>query len=98
MIWRTCGSEKGTEHVWVIGQETGLLIGGILEWVFWAVGRTPSLTRRQVRYSSMTRYYDCAKAKQRLGYMPLVGLQEGIERSVKWWEEEGRKEGVKKSQ
>jgi sterol-4alpha-carboxylate 3-dehydrogenase (decarboxylating) len=30
----------------------------------------------------MTRYYNIDKAKQRLGYTPLVGLQDGIKRGV----------------
>lgn len=64
----------------------------------WAVGRTPKLTRRQVKYSCMTRYYDVGKAKKRLGYAPIVGLGEGIEKSVRWFEEERRREGGKKGQ
>lgn len=97
-IWAAAGSDKGTEHVWVIGQGTGLMLGGFLEWIMWGLGRKAKLTRRQVRYSCMTRYYDCSKAKRRLGYKPLVGLKEGIERGVEWFEAEKLKEVEKKGQ
>lgn len=82
-VWKAAGSDKGTEHVWHIPYDVGMAIGGILEWGMWLVGREAKLTRRQVKYSCMTRYYDCGKAKRRLGYAPLVGLQEGIDRAVK---------------
>ncbi|KAK0119926.1 erg26, C-3 sterol dehydrogenase [Cadophora gregata] len=97
-VWKAAGSDKGTEHVWIIGRDLGMSIGGILEWGMWLIGRTPKLTRRQVRYSTMTRYYDCGKAKRRLGYKPLVGLQEGITRAVGWFEEQRIKEEEKKAQ
>jgi sterol-4alpha-carboxylate 3-dehydrogenase (decarboxylating) len=98
MVWKAAGSTKGTEHVWEIGNHLGLAIGGAIEWVMWCVGRQPKLTRRQVRYSCMTRYYDIGKAKKRLGYGPIVGLEEGIERSVRWFEEERKREEEKKGQ
>ena len=98
MVWRTCGSTLGTEHVWTIGKDVGLGLSGLLEWGFWLVGKTPKLTRRSVKYSSMTRYYDISKAKKLLGYAPIVGLQEGIETSVAWFQEEERKEAEKKGQ
>lgn len=84
--------------MWEIGQDLGMAIGGALEWGFWVVGKTPKLTRRQVRYSCMTRYYDCGKAKRRLGYRAVTGLQEGIERSVKFILEERKRESEKKGQ
>jgi sterol-4alpha-carboxylate 3-dehydrogenase (decarboxylating) len=90
-VWKAAGSKKGTEHVWVIGKETGLKIGYALEWVMWAVRRQSKLTRREVKYSSMTRYYDISKAKKRLGYAPIVSLGEGIEIGVKWFQEERMK-------
>lgn len=83
-IYKAAGSEKGTDHVWIIGRETGLFIGGLLEWVNWALGKTPKLTIRQVKYSCMTRYYDCSKAKKRLGYKPPFKLADGINRAVKF--------------
>ncbi|KAI9698345.1 MAG: erg26, C-3 sterol dehydrogenase [Bogoriella megaspora] len=67
---------------WEIGGELALTLGSILEWVYWALGRKPSLTRQQARYSCMARYHSVDKARRRLGYKPLVGLEEGIRRGV----------------
>lgn len=97
-VWKYAGSEKGTEHVWHISKDVGLFIGGLLEWGMWVVGRKPKLTRRQVKYSCMTRYYDCRKAKRRLGYAPIVGLEEGIKRGVEFFIEEAKKDTEKKGQ
>lgn len=98
MVWKACGSTKGTEHVWVISRDVGLALGGLMEWGYWLVGKTPKLTRRQVKYSCMKRYFDIGKAKRLLGYAPLVGLQEGIEKSVAWFAEESKSEQEKKGQ
>jgi len=98
IVWRYSGSELGTEHVWTISKDTGLLLGGVMEWVFWALGRKASLTRRQVKYSCMTRYYDIKKARKRLGYAPIVGLEEGVKRGVGWFLEEAARETEKKAQ
>ncbi len=97
-VWKCAGSDKGTEHVWVISKDVGMALGGLLEWIYWAIGKQPKLTRKQVKYSCMTRYYSCAKAQKRLGYEPLVGLSQGIEKSVKWFQEQREKEGEKKTQ
>ncbi|KAL3467320.1 hypothetical protein BJX64DRAFT_248432 [Aspergillus heterothallicus] len=78
---------------WLLGP-----IGGIAEAVLGLLGRTPKLTRRVVRYSCMTRYYSCEKAKQRLGYSPLVPLDEGLARGVGYFLERWRLEGEKKGQ
>lgn len=96
-VWKAAGSDLGTEHVWVIGRDVGMAVGALLEWAMWALGRTPKLTRRQVRYSCMTRYYDCGKAKRRLGYRPLVGLQEGVTRSVSFFTEQQASEAERKA-
>ncbi|KAK2748444.1 erg26, C-3 sterol dehydrogenase [Onygenales sp. PD_40] len=58
------------------------VVGGLLETVFGLFGKKPRLTRKEVRFSCMTRYYSCDKAKKRLGYVPVVPLDEGVVRSV----------------
>lgn len=98
MVWRCQGSEKGLDHVWVISKDMGNVLGELMDWGFWIFGKKSKLTRREVKYSCMTRYYDCSKAKRRLGYEPLVSLPEGIKRAVKWFEDEKAKEGEKKGQ
>ncbi|RDW84323.1 hypothetical protein BP6252_01913 [Coleophoma cylindrospora] len=97
-LWKAAGDTRGTEHVWVISKDMGLIIGGAMEWINWAIGRTPKLTIKQVKYSCMTRYYSIDKAKKRLGYSPIVPLEEGIRSAVQWYDDEHKKEGEKKSQ
>ncbi|KAI0842069.1 NAD(P)-binding protein [Hypoxylon sp. FL0890] len=83
-IWREAGSQKGTDHVWVMSRDVGILLGALSEIFFWMIGKTPTLNRQRIIYSSMTRYYDITKAKRRLGYRPLVSLSDGVKRTVKW--------------
>lgn len=67
-----------------------MVVAWILEWTFWVVtfGREePRLSRARVKYTAMERTLDITKAKKRLGYRPVVGMQEGIERSAKWFVE-----------
>ncbi len=102
MVWKCAGDATEPKDVWVIQKDWGLAIASALEWGFWMVGRTPNLTRKQVRYSCMTRYYCVEKAKRRLGYRPLVGLEEGVRRAVRWFleqdEQAERERGEKKGQ
>lgn len=58
------------------------VVGGLLEMMFGLFGKKPRMSRKEVRFSCMTRYYSCEKAKRRLGYMPVVPLEEGVVRSV----------------
>ena len=74
--------------MWKIGKDTGLVIGTLMEWIGWLTRRSPKLTTLQVKYACLTRYYDIGKAKKRLGYAPIVGLQEGIDSAVRWFEEQ----------
>lgn len=97
-VWAAAGSTKGTEHVWVIGKDFALGLAGFVEGLFWIVGKTPNLTKMKVQYSCMTRYFSIDKARRRLGYEPLVPLDEGIKITVKHFEEERAKDGEKKSQ
>lgn len=70
--------------MWCLSADTAWAVGALLEWTFWALGRTPNLTRKQVRYSTMSKYHSISKARARLGYEPIVSLEEGIRRGVEY--------------
>lgn len=84
VIWNAAGNPRGKDHVWVISRDVGLVLGYLSEVFFSIIGKPPTFSRQRCIYSCMTRYYCIDKAKQRLGYKPIVGLEEGLRRSVKW--------------
>ncbi|KAK4055901.1 erg26, C-3 sterol dehydrogenase [Microbotryomycetes sp. JL221] len=65
----------------------GLALASVGETVTGLMGKTPNLTRGKVVYSTVNRYYNIEKARRVLGYEPIVGLQEGINRAVKWYKD-----------
>jgi sterol-4alpha-carboxylate 3-dehydrogenase (decarboxylating) len=86
-LWAMCAVEQGKPVVepkdcWVLPEDVARGIGQLLEWSFWLLGKTPRLTTKVVSYACRTRYFNCSKAKQRLGYTPDVGLEEGLRRGV----------------
>jgi sterol-4alpha-carboxylate 3-dehydrogenase (decarboxylating) len=83
LVWQYAGDTTRPEQVWVISRTWALLLAGLLEWIFWALGLGGApLTRTKVRLSCMTRYFCIDKAKKRLGYQPLVGLEDGLRIAV----------------
>lgn len=84
MCWAAAGDQTTPEQVWWLSIDLGLIIASLMEFVYWIfrLGK-PNLTRQQVQYTTMTRYFNIDKAKQRLGYEPIVTLESGIRRGVK---------------
>lgn len=82
-VWRIAGDTTRPDQVWTIPRSWALVIAGILEWAFWLLRLgEPPLSMMKVRISCMTRYYSVEKAKARLGYQPLIGIQDGVKRGV----------------
>ncbi|KAI2638175.1 C-3 sterol dehydrogenase/C-4-like protein [Xylaria nigripes] len=96
-IWRQAGSPRGTDHVWVMSRDFGLILGLLSEKFAAILRRQPNLTRQRIIYSTMTRYYDISKARRRLGYEPLVTLNDGVQRTVKWTLEQQNAKAVSSS-
>lgn len=44
--------------------------------------KVPQLTPSRIRLLSRSRTFDCTKANERLGYKPIVPLQEGLRRTI----------------
>lgn len=49
----------------------------------------PPLHRRRVSFFQNNRAFSIEKAKKKLGYAPMVSLQEGIRRTIEWYREKG---------
>ena len=97
-IWHEAGDRLPLSSVWHLSAGLAYAIGSILEWTSWVLRRKPNLTRDQVRYSTITKYHSIDKARKRLGYAPIVSLDEGIRRGVQSILEKKRAEGEKKAE
>jgi dihydroflavonol-4-reductase len=69
-------------------------------WPFWTAGALceaicapfgiePPLFRRRVDFFTKSRAFDITRARQELGYVPAVGLREGIRRTLDWYRTTG---------
>ncbi|KAF2729680.1 hypothetical protein EJ04DRAFT_580467 [Polyplosphaeria fusca] len=97
-VWHEAGDRLPLNKVWELDPGFAFAIGGILEAAFGLMGRKPKLTRAQARYSTMNKYHSIDKAKRRLGYAPVVDLDEGIRRGVQHILRQAEAEKEKKSQ
>jgi sterol-4alpha-carboxylate 3-dehydrogenase (decarboxylating) len=86
---RAIGAEAGfpvdKKDVWAIPARVYYVMAMVIEWVAWASSfgkREPMVNRRMLKYLTLNRTFDISKAKERLGYRPLVGMEEGIKRTV----------------
>ncbi|EXJ56458.1 hypothetical protein A1O7_06802 [Cladophialophora yegresii CBS 114405] len=63
-------------------------IGAAAEVFNWMTGRKGKFNRQTLKYATINRYYSCGKLMDRTGYVPVVPLDEGFARSVKWFKED----------
>ena len=96
-IWAVQGSQLGPDDFRSISKDLGVTIGWLAETVSWCLGRQSLFTRQRVIYTNMTRYFSIDKAVSRLGYAPLYNMQEAVQRSVKWFLEEEKRDAEKKT-
>ena len=94
-VWTLYGRTIHQNHIWSIPKGLGFLMGGLAELSAWITGRQTKMTRQTVRYGCMTKYFSCAKLKERVGYVPVVPLEEGMRRAVKSFVVDERAEKAK---
>lgn len=61
----------------------------IEEKTFIAVGKTPIVTRLNIEMTLQDRIYDISKARNEIGFVPSVSMQEGIKESIAWYVQTG---------
>lgn len=72
--------------VWVVPTPLYYAFAVAAEWSVWAFSlgtRQSYVNRRMVKYLTMNRTFNISKAKERLGYRPLVSMEDGIKRAVR---------------
>ncbi|KAF9588067.1 hypothetical protein IFM89_007308 [Coptis chinensis] len=61
-------------------------IAHVVEWTYKVLApygmRVPQLTPSRIRLLSRSRTFSCSKARDRLGYEPIVSLQDGLKRTI----------------
>ena len=63
--------------------------GALCEFICRPLGIDPPIYRRRVDFFIKDRAFDITKAKNILGYNPRVDLRMGLERTARWYEEQG---------
>ncbi|KAH9839059.1 3-beta hydroxysteroid dehydrogenase/isomerase family-domain-containing protein [Rhodofomes roseus] len=73
----------------VIPRLVAFVLAYVMGWVAWLRGADPPpLTPYAVTFATSTMYFTSEKAKRLLGYEPEVGVDEGLDLTVKWWKSE----------
>jgi nucleoside-diphosphate-sugar epimerase len=65
------------------------LAGAACEAVCVPLGIEPPIYRRRVDFFTKSRAFDISRARREIGYSPVVGLREGITRTVEWYRAQG---------
>ncbi|MCJ1240353.1 erg26, C-3 sterol dehydrogenase [Varicellaria rhodocarpa] len=90
-VWRAAGDTSDPKRAIVVPKAVGLVVATLVEWIVWIIffgTREPSLTRQKIKFSCMTRTYRIDKIKKKLGYEAQVTMDEGIKKSVQWFQKE----------
>ncbi|KAG8951333.1 erg26, C-3 sterol dehydrogenase [Tulasnella sp. 419] len=94
-MWKEMGHIP--PKTYAMPRSIGLILASLAEWASWLSGKEPGFTRFRVSVTSNPRWFNIEKARRVLGYEPQVGLEEGIRRTVEWWNKEGKHQGQKAS-
>lgn len=102
LCWASAGDKVTPPNkVWTISKDFGSVIATILLVLSYLLMPfnngtrvEPSLTPTRVKYVCMTRYFNIDKAKHRLGYRPIVKLEDGVRSAVKYAIENGMVAGM----
>ena len=81
--WTGYGREVNLSKVVTLPETLTYWIGFLGEIISKFTGRPGKLTRQNIKYMTVPRYYSCEKLKARCGYVPLVELEEGIRREIR---------------
>ena len=94
------GDTTPLSKVWTIPGWLTLAMTEVAEWWTWTFSfgkyRPKMLIKERIEFLLYTRTYSIQKARERLGYEPMLSMDEAVRRAVKWAEGEWPAEGEKK--
>ena len=64
-----------------------VILGQVVEKVCKPFGIAPPIFPRRVDWFRQDRAFTIEKAKRELGYVPRVGIDEGLKRTAEWYKE-----------
>ena len=87
-MWSAAGFEQTEKNKIVIPTWLVLLVTSIIEWSFWIFTfgyRKPSVWRRaHIEWICLIRTFNTEKAKERLGYKPVVSREDAAKKAMDW--------------
>lgn len=69
----------------------GMVLAELAELYSKITGKEAGFTRFRVKFATQKRYYNVERARRLLGYEPIVGVEDGIRRTIDWYNAEQAK-------
>ncbi|SCW00993.1 LAFE_0D02674g1_1 [Lachancea fermentati] len=85
-VWKADGHID--KHTIVLNRPVAIVAGYLSEFFSKLTGKEPGLTPFRVKIVCAYRYHNIAKAKRLLGYKPRVDIEEGIQKTLAWMDED----------
>ncbi|KAI6144754.1 3-beta hydroxysteroid dehydrogenase/isomerase family-domain-containing protein [Pisolithus tinctorius] len=81
-------NQRAEKKIFKIPRAFGMALGFLSECWSYLIGKEPLFTRFRVSYTCAQRYHCIERARRVLGYVPEVGLEEGVRRMVEAFKKE----------
>ncbi|KAK3312067.1 hypothetical protein B0H66DRAFT_457766, partial [Apodospora peruviana] len=92
LFWIEMGDTTPLSKVWMIPPWVTLAMAEVAEWWTWTFSfgkyRPKVLIKERIEFILYTRTYCIQKARERLGYTPMLTMNEAVRRAVAWAVEE----------
>jgi sterol-4alpha-carboxylate 3-dehydrogenase (decarboxylating) len=88
LFWIEMGDTTPLSKVWIVPSWLALLMSEVAEWWTWVFSfgrfRPKVLIKERIEFLLYTRTYSISKARERLGYQPMLSMSEAVRRATKW--------------
>ncbi|KAJ9113648.1 hypothetical protein QFC22_005956 [Naganishia vaughanmartiniae] len=94
-VWKSMGHVSTSKIA--LPASVGIVLATLAELWSKISGKEAGFTRFRVKFATQKRYYNAERARRLLGYEPVVGVEEGLKKTMEWYNaEEARKAEVAK--